>query len=49
MFKVSNVGSVVVSGVTIVSFLVLSISDIPKILLNSLVFLYLYNSLEIKA
>ena len=36
MFKVSNVGSVVVSGVTIVSFVVLATSDIPKILLNIL-------------
>ena len=37
MFKVSNVGSVVVSRVTIVPFVVLATSDIPKILLNSLV------------
>ena len=36
VFKVSNVGSVVVSGVTIVSFVVLATSDIPKILLNIL-------------
>ena len=37
VFKVSNVGIVVVSRVTIVPFVVLATSDIPKILLNSLV------------
>ena len=37
MFKVSNVGSVVVSWVRIISFVVLSTSDISKTLLNSLV------------
>ena len=37
VLKVSNVGIVVVSGVTNVSFVVLSTSDIPKILLNILV------------
>ena len=46
MFKVSNFGIVIVSGVTIVSFVVLSTSDIPKILLNSLV---TDNSLESKS
>ena len=37
MFKVSNFCFVVVSGVTIVSFVVLSTSDIPKVLLKVLV------------
>ena len=37
VFKVSNVGIVVVSGVTIVSFVVLANFDTPKISLNILV------------
>ena len=37
MFEISNVGNVVVCGVPVISFVVLSTSDIPKIWLNSLV------------
>ena len=37
MFKVLNVGVVVVSGVTIKSCVVLSTFDTPKISINSLV------------